>query len=192
MSERQTAPTLDGIRFDHVARYRWATRRLELHSRVVDFACGVGYGSKILHDAGHEVFGYDRSSDAIEYARRFYPGPTYEVAVDTCPTGTVDAAVCFETLEHVPAPTALLRSFAAAGAELLLASVPNEDVIQFDDGRAWPFHLRHYTRAEFRQLLTSTGWGITALWGQLGRESDVEAGWHQPWRTLVAVARRAR
>ena len=40
--QRQVAPILDGIRGDHLARYRWAARTLSPRSRVVDVACGVG------------------------------------------------------------------------------------------------------------------------------------------------------
>src|SRR3954467_14298237 len=70
--ERQVAPTLEGIRADHVARYQFAAQLLKKPTRVIDFACGVGYGSKILADAGHFVYGYDRDPEAIAYAREHY------------------------------------------------------------------------------------------------------------------------
>jgi len=47
--ERQVSPTLDGIRKDHLARYKWAAKRLS--GCVYDIGCGIGYGSKILGDA---------------------------------------------------------------------------------------------------------------------------------------------
>ena len=76
--ERQVAPTLDGIRRDHVARYEFAARVLPTPSRVIDFACGVGYGTRILGDAGHQALGFDVDKEAIAYARKHYAG--HEVA----------------------------------------------------------------------------------------------------------------
>ena len=61
-NERQVAPTLDGIRRDHVARYEWAARQLAPESVVLDAACGVGYGSRVMADAGMTVRGTDTCS----------------------------------------------------------------------------------------------------------------------------------
>ena len=52
--ERQVAPTLDGFREDHLARYHFAAQRLA-GKKVVDAGCGVGYGSFILAEAGCNV-----------------------------------------------------------------------------------------------------------------------------------------
>lgn len=184
--ERQVAPTLDGIRADHVARYQWAVGKIAANSRVVDFACGVGYGSQILAEAGHNVTGYDQSPEALQYARTFYPKAEYRQADGVCPLKVFDVAVCFETIEHVDDPLTLLESF--SGAKTLLASVPNEDVVPFGDGFA--FHHRHYTRDEFAELLTEAGWSAVEWWGQKGAESDVERDVNG--RTLIAVCERAR
>ena len=70
--ERQVAPTLDGIRRDHVARYEWAAKIIPAGSRVIDFACGVGYGTRVLCDAGHAAFGYDIDTEAHAYAVDHY------------------------------------------------------------------------------------------------------------------------
>lgn len=182
--ERQVAPTLDGIRRDHVARYTWAASKLPAESRVVDFACGVGYGTQILVDAGHKATGFDKDRDAIAYARTFYGRAQFRQADGFCPLKSFDAAVCFETIEHVEDPHELLRSL--RGGHLLLASVPNEDVIPWGDGFA--FHHRHYTKSEFEQLLFDAGWGVTEWWGQDGPESDVARNVNG--RTLIAVAER--
>ena len=49
--ERQVAPSLDGIRKDHVERYKLAAEIFGGLS-VMDVGCGVGYGAKVLADAG--------------------------------------------------------------------------------------------------------------------------------------------
>lgn len=182
--ERQVAPSLDGIRRDHVARYEWAAERLPARSRVVDFACGVGYGTQLLADAGHVATGYDQSAEAVGYARKFYPRAEYRQARDTCPLRQFDAAVCFETIEHVDDPHALLESL--RGGNLLLASVPNEAVMPF--GAGFAFHKRHYTRGQFAELLAETGWRPVEWWGQRDDQSSVERDLEG--RTLIVVAER--
>lgn len=179
------APTVAGIRKDHVARYRWAARKLPARARVVDFACGCGYGTQILAEAQFGVTGYDNSEEALAYAREHYPRGHYKLADGRCPLRVFDAAVCFETIEHVDNPIELLQSL--TGGYLLLASVPNQDLIPHDSSFA--FHHRHYTRSEFEELLGLAGWGVAEWWGQKDRESDVARNVNG--RTLIAVARRA-
>jgi hypothetical protein len=190
--ERQVASELSGIRRDHVARYEYAARLLPVGSRVVDFACGVGYGAKILADAGHEVLALDRSGEAISYAREHYGSPriVYSVGeIDTHYLGENDAAVCFETLEHLQEPIAALRLLRAS-APMLICSVPNEDVLPFQTReRRIMHHFRHYTRAQFGELLENAGYRVTGWLGQQGPLSEVDHG--MEGRTLIAVAERA-
>lgn len=187
--ERQVAPTLKDIRRDHVARYEWATRTLPQGARVVDFACGVGYGSWILAATGFTVEAFDNDPEAIAYARKHYAhrNATFAHGDARAPAtlGKYDAAICFETIEHVAEPRVLLRALARA-APLLLASVPNEEIFPFGEGVE--FHFRHYTRAEFVALLRECGWKIRNVYGQSGSESPVEFG--VMGRTLVCVADR--
>lgn len=188
--ERQVAPTLQGIRRDHRARYEFAAASLPAGSLVLDFACGIGYGSKIMAEAGHTVHGYDINRDALEYGRAYYEHPrvhlSYRDANDPTDLPRADAAVCFETIEHVEDPRPLLRALRAA-APRLIASVPNEDVMPFGNGYA--FHHRHYTRGQFEALLAECGWKVHSWDGQEGPESDVAAGVNG--RTIIATAYRA-
>jgi len=189
MGERQVAPTREGIRLDHVNRYQWAARQLGTGCRVVDLACGVGYGTQLLAQAGHEVIGLDRDREAIEYARKHYAhdracfwrtdAEHLRIAAE------YDAVTCFETIEHIKDPRPMLRELAKA-APRLLASVPNELAFPWQ-GHA--YHYRHYTRAEFQALLAECGWRVTEWWGQVGKDSDVER--ECKGRTLIAVAERA-
>ena len=186
--ERQVAPTINGIRRDHVARYEWAARYLgKQHRTVIDAACGVGYGTHILAEQGYEVTGIDRDKEAIAYARRHYKHGRAQFRradVERSPVGKADAAVCFETIEHVENPGALLETL---DASLLIASVPNEDAFPWI---GYAFHERHYTRAEFEGLLNETGWHVTEWYGQEGPESEVEKD--RIGRTLIAVAKRGK
>lgn len=187
--ERQVAPTLDGIRRDHRARYEFAAKAVKPGARLIDFACGVGYGAKILADAGHMVHAFDIDEEALAYAGEHYAHPlvTHRRGNGEAPPdfgGEFDAAVCFETIEHLEDPRPLLTALRSA-APALIASVPNEIVMPYVGQQ---FHYRHYTKREFAQLLESCGWGVTAWLGQEGPESGVEPGVNG--RTLVAVCAR--
>lgn len=195
--ERQVAPTLDGIRRDHRARYEWVARNLPPASRVIDLACGVGYGAFILAEAGHKVVAIDRSPEAIAYARENFGHPRVAHVVADCTApgfdvGDADAAVCFETVEHLANPGPVLRALGDA-APVLYASVPNEAKFPFrcaeNNGQGWLHHHRHYTRDEFAGLLRGARWSPLGWYGQQGRDSDVVADVNG--RTLVVIAERA-
>lgn len=187
--ERQVAPTVDGIRRDHVARYDFAAGMVS--GRVLDLACGVGYGASILADAGCEVLAIDRSYEAIEYGRENYGRDGIEfrwadAAQFGAQDGQFDAAVCFETIEHIERPEGLLRAMHDA-APMLVASVPNQDVFPHRNNR---FHFRHYTRAQFQDLLERVGWSVVGWYGQDGPQSEVEPDCMG--RTIIAVCERGK
>ena len=87
----------------HVARYEFAARHA--HGRVLDIACGVGYGTRLLADRGSEAVGVDLDREAIAYATKRYgcAGVTF-VAGDALAFqdgAGFDTIVSLETIEHV-------------------------------------------------------------------------------------------
>lgn len=147
---------------------------------MLDAGCGVGYGSKMLYDAGAKVTGIDLEAEAIEYAKQHYPGPSYHVKDVTGPEGQYagyDWVVCFELIEHLPDPVEALKCFRAAGH--LIVSTPNEEHFPFRPdsyiGDEFP-HLRHYTPAELDQLLKDTGWEVAGRYCQAQKRSMVTRG----------------
>ena len=189
--ERQVAPKIEGIRRDHVARYEFAAKELPPESRVLDIACGVGYGAWILAKAGHHVTAVDRSKEAIDYAVKFYGHRnikhvcSFVDGFQIPPNGSFDAVVSFETIEHLEDPLPLLRQWHGY-APILIASVPNESV--FPHGGRIKFHYRHYTPGEFRDLIEKAGFEATKWYGQEGPESEVAPNING--RTLLVTARR--
>lgn len=191
MAERQTAPTVAGIRADHSGRYRWAAGQIEKGALLLDAACGVGYGAWLLADAGHLVVAADRSQEALAYGMEHYHhGCIDYLRADLpghVPLLRYDAAVCFETLEHVEDAAGLLRMFAER-APRLLCSVPNETELPFSAER-FPFHVRHYRADELEALLLETGWQVAAWYHQATAHSAVPAA-GIGGRTLIVDARR--
>ena len=190
--ERQIAPDVSGIRRDHVARYEWAAREIGHGKNVVDFACGIGNGAHILASAGHYVFAYDVSQQALDYAAQHYAHPRvhYRQADGNAPPQIAISAkvgICFETIEHIRDPRPLLCAL-ADGCTTLLASVPNESVFPWQNHA---FHFRHYTATQFESLLAETGWTVTEWYGQTTDQSDVERD-NMKGRTLIAKAVRSK
>lgn len=186
--ERQVSETIEGIRADHRARYEWAASRLK-DKKVVDAACGVGYGSKILANAGCRVRAFDRSSDAVTFAKTNY---NHDERIDYG-VGELehvefpkdfDAVVCFEALEHTDKPDRVLQNFRTM-APRLMVSVPNEIVFPY---RGQLHHHRHYSASQLETLLNRNGWEVREWWGQEGTESPVVE--RVNGRTLVAVCDR--
>ena len=149
--------TLDEIRPDHLRRYIFAAEYLEKilpqGARVLDSACGCGYGSWLLHGAGFDVTGVDIAEEAISYAEKNYQGPKYVQKDCYQIEGSWDAVVTFETLEHLDRPEAFLANLQTP---LLIASVPNENMMPFYAERfvddKYP-HIRHYTPDQFTVML---------------------------------------
>ncbi|HET9189593.1 MAG TPA: SAM-dependent methyltransferase, partial [Rudaea sp.] len=66
--ERFTPECVREIRYEHWARYAFALE-LARGKRVLDAACGEGYGSAMLAGAAASVLGVDIAADAIAHAR---------------------------------------------------------------------------------------------------------------------------
>jgi len=165
VGERQVSPSLKGIRGDHRARYFWAASRLPYRCRILDAACGVGYGSRVLaQEIQARVVGIDIEPEAIAYAKEHYyfDGVDY-FAADVRGFKSAkdfDAIVSFETIEHLDDPAPMLLNFRKLSSRLL-CSVPNERLLPFDAKR-FNHHFRHYTPEQFTSLLESCGWRVVA------------------------------
>jgi 2-polyprenyl-3-methyl-5-hydroxy-6-metoxy-1,4-benzoquinol methylase len=142
----------------HLARYRFASSYVE-KKRVLDLACGVGYGSAVLHDAGAErVLGVDLSPDAIAYARNNYAADNLEFeqgnGMTFTPSFESQVIVSLETIEHIPDPRGFVHRLASflSPKGLLIGSVPT--TLSTD---ANPYHLHDFSEKSFRTLFNEAG-----------------------------------
>jgi len=143
----------------HIERYDFASRFIG-GGRVLDCACGVGYGSHRLlagGDGTQRVTGVDIDESAVAYARESFVDPRLDYV---CADGTAfdaepfDAIVSFETIEHVPDPERLVDNFVRLlkPGGLLIASVPVTPSVDVN-----PFHLHDFTPASFRRMFARRG-----------------------------------
>lgn len=180
LTVRQYGKKLSDIREDHVNRYKFAIEKLYLEEKILDAACGCGYGSWMLHEDGKDVTGLDISEHALNFAKSFWSGPKYIKAdVQAQTLDCYDAIISFETLEHLPHPDLALRKFRNSTSGLLLASVPNQDIYPFDSEKfkndPYP-HLRHYTPREFEDLLESADFEVLDKFCQKNKSGKVVPG----------------
>jgi len=120
----------------HLARYALACDLVREGDRVLDIACGMGYGSRMLAltSAAAIVMGVDYDARALEYARANFASPRTTFAREDAHTlatisdASVDLIVSFETLEHLPDPAAFLTraSHILRPGGRLIVSVPNQ------------------------------------------------------------------
>jgi 2-polyprenyl-3-methyl-5-hydroxy-6-metoxy-1,4-benzoquinol methylase len=141
----------------HLVVYEWIAARCA-GLRVVDMACGEGYGTDVLARQARQVTGVDANPDAYEHARLKYtrPGVRFvrnmiELHAEPC-----DAVVFLQTIEHVPDPEGVLRHFREM-ADTVYVSTPNLLTLAPPGAEKSgnPWHVREYRVAEFRVLCES-------------------------------------
>lgn len=140
-------------------RYRWAANRVRKgkYRRVIDAACGCGYGTRLLVDQGgaNYAVGIDVDATSIEVAQTYWTGCGVEFKREDIRKVEFglgfDAVISIETIEHVEDPMELLQKF-WDWAPILIATVPHEKVVPFDPA-IFKFHFRHYTADEFYDML---------------------------------------
>ncbi len=148
----------------HLGRYEWALRVLKSRrrpvTRVLDCACGSGYGSAILSRVADRVDSVDRFGAAIRLARSRYSRPNihwHEVDAGNLRNQfegeSFDAIVSFQTIECIEDDHRLLDDFRCLlkpGGVLLIDTPVRKQRI---DRPQNPHHLRNYATDEWIDLL---------------------------------------
>src|ERR1019366_4929606 len=138
--------------WEHVYRYAFACRFVR-GKRVLDIACGEGYGAAALQKAGAaRVTGVDISEAACFHARSKYGIDAKLGAAEKIPLGegSVDVVVSFETIEHIPNPDRFLdecvRVLVPGGR--LIISTPNKSI--YGQAVQNPYHWSEMTEEGFK------------------------------------------
>jgi 2-polyprenyl-3-methyl-5-hydroxy-6-metoxy-1,4-benzoquinol methylase len=188
---------------EHLVRYKLAAQ-LAAGKKVLDIACGSGYGSKILAEAGAEkVVAIDVDAEAVAEAKKKYTHANLEFRVgdaektlpvsvntprpsatpldrgdlDTCSkegTELFDLVVSFETIEHLKEVEKYLAEIARVLALEGIFLVSTPNREVF--GQKNPFHLHEFTRGEFEETLKKHFKNIFILEQTNGIASLIKAG----------------
>ena len=169
------------IWLEHWHRYHFAAR-WAAGKRVLDVACGEGYGSALLAARAAHVTGVDLAPAAIAHARGAYADrKNLEFVEASCTElpfadASFDAVVSFETIEHIEAQEAFLGQVARVlkPGGVFVLSCPNK--VEYSDKRDYAneFHVKELYRDELTRLV-ATRFPEIAWYGQRPTFFDVIA-----------------
>lgn len=143
----------------HLVVYEWIAERVA-GRRVVDMACGEGYGVDVLARTAASVTGVDADVEAHAHAAARYgreaDGVRFVLGDVLTHHEPCDVVVHLQTIEHVADAEGLLRRFAAMvgpdGAVYL--STPNVATLAGGAEHSGnPFHVTEYDATGFAELL---------------------------------------
>ncbi len=178
----------------HLVVYEWIAART-IGRRVVDMACGEGYGSEVLARGAASVVGVDANPEAHEHARLRYVRQNLRFERDLVETfrEECDAVVFLQTIEHVQNPGKVLEHFKSLLAPGGVAYVSTPNLLTLaGPGREKsdnPWHVKEYRAHEFRELCEGC-FGQVELWGLFHARKlrahalALQLGWDRVHRAL--------
>ncbi len=149
------------IHKEHISRYEFACNYIK-DKKILDIACGVGYGCKMFIDQGAKhVTGCDLSDESIDYAKKHFSTNNIEFLKKDIrhldfPDETFDCVVSFETLEHIKEQEIVLKELNRVLKKdgFLIISTPNREVRSLDEEGSNIFHEKELSVNEFKNLIT--------------------------------------
>ena len=149
----------DEIGYEHLHRY-YAAANLVKNKRVLDIACGEGYGSEILADFAAEVSGVDIDEESIKLAIDKYTLKNKNLHF-TCGTASeipfsnevFDVVISFETIEHLDenAQELFLKEIKRVliPGGILIMSTPDKTIYTDRYKSENKFHLHEFYKVEY-------------------------------------------
>ena len=151
------------INLEHLSRY-YAVAPYCRGKRVLDAACGMGYGSNHIADFAEHVTGIDIAPKVIEYDRKNYRKGNLNfltASIEKLPfeDNSFDIVVSFETIEHVNSD--IQHSFCEEVRRVLapdgvfIVSTPDKKWYTDAHGN-WKnqFHVHEFYYDEFKECLS--------------------------------------
>lgn len=160
--ERLVASCRRPLVYEHLHRYALAVA-LAKGKRVLDIACGEGYGANLLAGVASEVVGVDLDHATIAHAKAKYRRRNLhflqgECTKIPCHDQSVDLVASFETIEHISEHDRFLaeiRRVLAPGGILVISS-PHKTEYRKVSEAPNPFHAAELDHDEFVRLVTRT------------------------------------
>src|SRR5262245_11379044 len=149
------------IAYEHLHRYAYAATFVK-GKRVLDLACGEGYGSKMMAATASSILGIDIDDQTIQHAKEKYGTENLQfvagsiLSVPIADDHFFDIIVCFEAIEHIDDHEKLLnevkRLLKPDG--IFIVSTPNKHLYHYEARDENPFHVKELTFEEFQRLLS--------------------------------------
>jgi SAM-dependent methyltransferase len=164
-------PPMYGV-IEHLHRYALAQQWVR-GKKVLDIACGEGYGSYLLAQVAKDVTGVDIDIETVDHAKRKYKDrlPNLQFLVGSATAlsedfENYDVVVSFETLEHVEAQDQMISGLRKVLKPdgLLIISTPDKHTYGKRDPNN-PFHVKELQLDELNHLLSSH-FAYTRILGQ--------------------------
>jgi len=142
--------------------YYWAASQIKNISecKILDAACGTGYGSYYLSERAKEVIGIDVSPKAIAFCRKKYKRENLTFIQMDCidlkfDAGYFDTVVSLETLEHVRDDRKFLSEIRRVLRKegMCIISTPNS--LHHNQKPENIHHLREYSKDSFNALVNN-------------------------------------
>lgn len=165
---------------EHFERYIFASNFVK-GKKVLDIACGVGYGCKMFSKSGaNYIIGIDILNDNIKHAKDkysasniiFIQGNLYDIDYEE----EFDIITSFETIEHIEDDSLALNKFYTALTKdgILIISTPNRKITSptaqsIKDRPLNEYHIREYTLSDFKKLVNNNGFRVKNVFGQRNR-----------------------
>jgi len=157
--ERLESFVFHDITIEHLHRYALAKEFVN-GKKVLDIACGEGYGSNLLAETAEMVQAVDIDESIIakaknKYARKnlsFVAGSVQKIPFDAA---SFDVVASFETLEHISAHETMLTEIKRVlkPGGILLISTPDKKSYSDKPGYSNPYHQKELSEEEFKLLL---------------------------------------
>jgi glycosyltransferase involved in cell wall biosynthesis len=155
-------PWIEGsqMHYEHLHRYALAAHFAK-GKRVLDLACGEGYGTYMLAKKAEYVAGVEIDNPTVQHARSRYSKDNLEfiegsiLAVPIESEKKFDVVVCFEVIEHIAEHDKLLSEVKRLLKDdgLLIVSTPNKAIYTDAPDYRDPFHVKELYVEEFTSLL---------------------------------------
>ena len=186
------------IHYEHLHRYAYA-RQFVRGKKVIDLACGEGYGTALLADDAAYALGIDIDESTIAHAASRYKRDNLEfksgsiIDIPVKGKGKFNVAICFEAIEHITEHEKLLsevkRVLRADG--LLIISSPNKAVYTDAPDYHNPFHIKELYLDEFEGLLKRYFKNVQVLGQRVYAGSDIwDIGPHKIRSCMEVVVKK--
>jgi 2-polyprenyl-3-methyl-5-hydroxy-6-metoxy-1,4-benzoquinol methylase len=156
---------------EHMQRYEYFSSFYG-GKRVIDAACGTGYGTSYIADQGAvSALGIDISTEAIQFCTAHYRKTNLnylqaDIANLRDSKTSADLVVSFETIEHLADPEKFIRDVSGLLGKdgMFICSTPNKKRLS-GAGNINPFHPSELDWEEFKHIFE--------------KYFDIEACYHQ-------------